>query len=207
VEAEVRIPKVGKTTIHWVLEALMILVSVGLAFGVAEFRESRANHELAGRVLRSLQAEVEHNLAALEPWTSFNATFRQQLARADTSNSSQSAIQVYLAARPPLPPGATVDAPSVRRGAWDAALSTGALRLVDYDVVAALSDIYQMQDGYGIIVGRLVTAMHGASDFDPASRVAVVRQASAELSELAYSEKLLIDLYRQHLPAIRAAAR
>ena len=54
-EAEVRIPKVGKTTIHWVLEALMILVSVGLAFGVAEYRESRANHELATRVLRSLQ--------------------------------------------------------------------------------------------------------------------------------------------------------
>lgn len=185
----------------------MILVSVGLAFGVAEFRESRANHEFAGRVLRSLQAEVEHNLAGLERWTSFNATFQQQLAKADTSNSSQSAIQVYLAARPPLPPGATLDAPRVRRGAWDAALSTGALRLVDYDVVAALSDIYQMQDGYGVIVGRLTTAMHGASAFDPASRVAVVRQASAELSELAYSEKLLIDLYRQHLPAIRAAAR
>ena len=54
-EAEVRIPKVGKTTVHWVLEALMILVSVGLAFAVAEYRESRANHELATRVLRSLQ--------------------------------------------------------------------------------------------------------------------------------------------------------
>jgi hypothetical protein len=184
----------------------MILVSVGLAFGVAEYRESRANHELASRVLRSLQQEVEHNLATLEPWTSFSATFRQQLARADTSNSGQSAILVYLAARPPLPTGATLDRPIVRRGAWDAALSTGALRLVDYDVVAALSDIYQMQDGYGVVVGRLTTAMHGASAFDPASRVAVVRQASAELSELAYAEKLLIDLYRKHLPAIRAAA-
>ena len=201
-----RIPKVGKTPAHWVLEALMILVSVGLAFGVAEFRESRANHELAGRVLRSLQTEVEHNLATLEPWAAFNVTFRQQLAKADTSDSSKSGLQVYLSARPPLPPGATVDSPIIRRGAWDAALSTGALRLVDYDVVAALSDVYQMQDGYGAIVGRLVVAMHGANAFDPANRVVIVRQAAAELSELAYSEKLLIDLYRTHLPAIRAAA-
>ena len=35
---------------------------------------------------------------------------------------------------------ATLDRPIVRRGAWDAALSTGALRLINYDVVAALSD-------------------------------------------------------------------
>ena len=59
VEAEVRIPKAGKTTIHWVLEALMIIVSVGLAFGVAEYRESHANHELATRVLRSLHTDAE----------------------------------------------------------------------------------------------------------------------------------------------------
>jgi hypothetical protein len=37
-------------------------------------------------------------------------------------------------------------------------------------------------------------------------RIVGVRQASAELSEVAYAEKLLIDLYRRHLPAIRAAA-
>jgi hypothetical protein len=185
VEVEVRIPKVGKTVSHWLLEALMILVSVGLAFGVAEYREARANHELATRVLRSLQEEVEHNLATLEPWSAFNATFKQQLAKADTSDAGKTGIQVYLSARPPLPAGAVVDSPIIRRGAWDAALSTGALRLVDYDVVAALSDIYQMQDHYGTVVGRFVTTMHSASAFDPASRVVLVRQASAELNELA----------------------
>jgi hypothetical protein len=138
VEAEVRIPKAGKTASHWALEALMILVSVGLAFGVAEYRDSRANHELATRVLRSLQTEVEQNLAALEPWSAYNRRFLDALAKADTSSSRQSTIDVYLAARPALPAGATLDTPTVRRGAWDAALSTGALRLIDYDVVAAL---------------------------------------------------------------------
>ena len=199
-------PKVGKTASHWALEALMILVSVGLAFGVAEYRESRANHELAGRVLRSLQTEVEQNLAALEPWTDFNRRFLDALAKADTSNSRQSTIDVYLAARPALPAGATLDTPRVRRGAWDAALSTGALRLIDYDIVAALSDIYQTQDLFAAESGRFAAEMHATAAYDPEMRIVGVRQASAELSEVAYAEKLLIDLYRRHLPAIRAAA-
>lgn len=138
-----RIPKVGKTAWHWALEALMILVSVGLAFGVAEYRESRANHELATRVLRSLQDEVEHNLATLEQWSDLKAKFRDALQHADTSDSTRNGLDVYVAVRPPLPPGATFDVPFVRRGAWDAALSTGALRLIDYSVVAGLSDIYR----------------------------------------------------------------
>jgi len=206
VDADVRIPKVGKTMSHWVLEALMILVSVGLAFGVAEYRESRANHELATRVLRSLREEIEYNLATLEPWGDFNRKFSTALAHADTSNASQTGIDVYLAARPALPAGAKLDSPIVRRGAWDAALSTGALRLIDYDVVAALSDIYQTQDLFSGERLRFAATMHATNAFEPAARVATIRVASAELSEIAYAEKLLIDLYRQHLPAIRAAA-
>jgi hypothetical protein len=189
-----------------VLEALMILVSVGLAFGVAEYREARANHELATRVLRSLQEEVEYNLATLEPWGDFNRRFLTALGHADTSNVNKSGIDVYLAARPALPAGAKLDSPIVRRGAWDAALSTGSLRLIDYDVVAALSEIYQTQDLFNGERTRFAATMHAMNVFEPSARVATVRVASAELSEIAYAEKLLIDLYRQHLPAIRAAA-
>ena len=105
-----------------------------------------------------------------------------------------------------MPAGAKLDTPVVRRGAWDAALSTGALRLIDYDVVAALSDICQTQDLFSGERTRFAAAMHAMSAFEPAARVATVRLASAELSEIAYAEKLLIDLYRQHVPAIRAAA-
>lgn len=201
-----RIPKAGRTASHWVLEALMILVSVGLAFGVAEYRESRANHELAARVLRSIQEEVEHNLATLEQWSGFNERFRNALAKADTSNAAQTGLDIYVAVRPPLPAGATLDVPLVRRGAWDAALSTGALRLIDYDVVAGLSDIYQMQESYGAAVGQLVNGMHAASVFDPANRLVTIRQGTQWWNEISFLQKLQIDLYRKYLPAIRAAA-
>jgi hypothetical protein len=202
---EVHVPKPGKTVAHWLLEGLFILVSVGLAFGVAEFRESRANHELAARVLKSLQTEVEHNLATLEQWRPFNAKFRDALANPDTSKPTQTGLDVYVAVRPPLPEGATLDVPQVRRGAWEAALSTGALRLIDYDVVAGLSDIYQMQEAYGGAVGQLVTGMHAPSAFDLASRVVTIRQAHQWWSEIGFLQQLQIDLYQKHLPAIRAA--
>lgn len=51
-----------------------------------------------------------------------------------------------LKVRPPLPPQAETDTPLVRRAAWDAAVTSGALRLIDYDLIASLSEIYEMQD-------------------------------------------------------------
>jgi len=72
--------------------------------------------------------------------------------------------------------------------------------------VAALSDIYQTQDMFGTESGRFAAEMHAGAAFDPATRAIGIRQASAELSELAYAERLLVDLYRKHLPAIRVAA-
>jgi hypothetical protein len=63
-----------------------------------------------------------------------------------------------------------------------------------------------MQELYSGLVDRLVTAMHATTAYDPASRVASVRQAAMLWSEITYFEKRLSEMYRQHLPAIRAAA-
>jgi hypothetical protein len=51
-----------------------------------------------------------------------------------------------LTTRPHLPPKIRTNVPLFRRAAWDTALSTGALRLMDYDLAAGLSEIYGMQD-------------------------------------------------------------
>ena len=139
-------PKLGKAPAHWLLEGLFILVSVGLAFGVAEFRESRANHELAGRVLKSLQTEVEHNIAILEPLVPIHSKWLDALEKADTTKGTQAALDVWFATRPALPADAKSPFPFLHRSAWDAALSGGVLRLIDYDVAAALSDIYRVQE-------------------------------------------------------------
>lgn len=193
---------------HWLLEGAFIVLSVGLAFGVAEFRERHANSELAARILRSLQAEVEHNLAEVEPFLPFHLQWMAALEKAaGSSDSGQTGIDVYLGVRPPYPrPGAVEYPTEVRRGAWDGALTTGALRLLDYDVVAALSEIYQVQNFYGDQIERVVNAATSTTAFEPGSRRVSVRQLALDMNTLTFAEKLLLDLYKKHLPAVRRAA-
>ena len=94
----------------------------------------------------------------------------------------------------------------VRRGAWDAALSTGALRFIDYDVVAALSHIYQIQSFYGDGINRIVAAVTATPAFEPTSRTLVARQLAADMQTLIFAEETLMEAYKRNLPAIQKAA-
>ena len=84
-------------------------------------------------------------------------------------------------------------------------MSTGALRLIDYDLVAAFSQIYQAQSACSDAVNRVVSAASSTTGLDPVSRAISVRQLSLDLGSLTFLEKLLVDLSDEHLPALRAA--
>ena len=201
------IARAGKTPPQWLLEGLFIIVSVALGFGVAQYGEHRSNRELASRVLITLQGELEHNLAMLEPMVPVHRRWAEALGKADTSNASQSGLDVFFATRPPLPEDANSPFPFLRRSAWDAAMSGGALRLIDYDVAAALSEIYRVQEIATDNVDRLAKgALSTTATFDPASRVASVRLLWLTTLDIESAETTLLGLYRKHLPTIRAAA-
>ena len=201
------IARTGKTPPQWLLEGLFIVVSVALGFGVAQYGEHRSNRELAARVLTNLQRELEHNLALLEPMVPVHRQWVEALDKADTSDASQSGLDLYFATRPALPKGAPSPFPFLRRSAWDAAVSGGALRLIDYDVATALSEIYRVQEISTDNVERLAKGPLSATDtFDPARRVASVRLLWMTTLDIESAEVLLLELYRQHLPTIRAAA-
>ena len=86
-------------------------------------------------------------------------------------------------------------------------MSGGALRLIDYDVAAALSEIYRVQEIATDNVDRLAKgALSTTATFDPASRVASVRLLWLTTLDIESAETILLDLYRKHLPTIRAAA-
>ena len=197
-------PKPGKTVAHWLLEGLFIVISVTLGFGVAQYRESRANRELAARVLSGVQAEVEHNLATLEPFVPRHLAWMQALEKVDLSKGTHNGFDLFIATRPA---GADLNFPFLRRSAWDAAVSSGTLRLIDYDVAAALSDIYVTQAVVTANVDRLANgAFSSTATFEPASRGASVRLLWLTMADIQFSEAKLLDLYRRHLPAIRTAA-
>jgi hypothetical protein len=205
VEMHAHVPKIGKTPIHWLLEGLLIVISVALGFGVAQFRESRANRELGARVLRGLQTEIEQNLALLERQSAMHQRWLEALSQPNVFTSHKTAREVFLATWPDLNRDKITDPfPLPRRGAWDAALSTGALRLIDYDVVAALSEIYQRQQSLESAVEKMPYS--STSFFDPVQRDAAAIQLAFEINAIELSENFLVDAYRRDLPIIRAAA-
>jgi len=93
-----------KPTVRFLLEGLLIVVSVALGFAVAQYGESRANQELADRVLKGLRAEVERNLATLEPQVAMHRKWLQALAKVAPSNGSETARDVFLATWPDFNP-------------------------------------------------------------------------------------------------------
>ena len=199
------------------IEGAFIVVSVLLGFAVGAYGEDRADRQLAQRALTSLRAELEYNLALVEPYIAFHHAHIEKLQPYVTSQgratglagesagipADASGFEVFLKVRPPLPSKAEVDTPLVRRAAWDAAMSSGALRLIDYDLVASLSEIYEMQNHLAAAARR--TPMTSSAFFDPQGRVASLRQAQTALSEVVWTEQSLVRLYRRQLPTLQSA--
>ena len=190
---------------HWLLEGLFIVISVALGFGVAQFGEYRSNRDLARQALTSLQSEMETNLALLEPLVPIHRRWSNALRTADTSNAAQSGLDILFATRPPLP-AKSPPFPVLRRSAWDAAVSSGAVRFIDYSIAEALSEIYRAQEIATSNVDRLANgALTTPATFDPANRASAVRLLWLTIEDIAVAEANLLDLYQRHLPAIRAA--
>ena len=163
-----KIPQVGKISGPWLLEGVIVVVSVLLGFAVAQYGENRANKVLAKRALTGLQAELEHNLALVEPYAAFHRAYVDELEKTHAAAGHESGFEVFLKVRPELPRHSETDVPIPRRGAWEAAISSGALRFIDYDLIASLSEIYQMQDHVDAAIERIPVS--GAAFFAPESR-------------------------------------
>ena len=192
-----------RRSIRWLIEGLLIVVSVALGFSLTQWGDRRRERELADRMLLSVRTEVEYNRATLDPYLSIHRAWRDAFDRHDLSTGSGSAIDVLFETRPPLLPGMTTNVPLLRRAAWDTALSTGALRLIDYDLAAGISEIYNMQE---YAASRFPVLFSDPAFFDPSARVAASRLAQTTMRELTFGEESLVALYDKHLPGIRAAA-
>jgi len=192
---------------RWLREGLLIVVSVLLGFGVSQYGQSRDERRLAARILRGVLAEIELNRAAVQPLVPIHHTWLDALDHAKASSPTQSALDLYFATRPPLPSGAPSPFPFLRHSAWDASVSSGALRLIDFDVVSALSEIYMMQDITTENIRRLATgALSSTATYDAASRPAAVRLLWLTLADIESAESSLVRLYNERLPLIRTAA-
>jgi hypothetical protein len=195
---------------RWLFEVGIIMASVALGYGAARFEEYQSNRGLADQALAALSSEVEHNRRQLEPMVPMHAAWVSALEhaqQADAGTRNRAALDVWFAARPEFPEGARSSFPLLQRSAWDAALSSGALRFFDYDLAKALADVYRMQETATDNVDRLAQgALSEVAIYDPASRPAAVRLLWLTLADILSAEVLLLELYDLHMPALQAIA-
>jgi len=188
---------------RWVAEVVLILVSVAVGFAAAQYGQARQDRALREAVLRGLLEEARSNIATLDTIHLRHKAWQQALEHVAPSNLRPTAIETMLAARP----GMTGIGVPLKRAAWSTAVSSGALRLIDYDIVAALSEIYDYQDHMTENHGRYISnAMYSTAAFDPGSRTAAIRQIAGVFGEISGNEVWLLGLYRTNLPAIERAA-
>jgi hypothetical protein len=197
------IPSGQKTISHWLFEGIFIVVSVVLGFTISQFGDYRNERQLSRQMLESIRSEVEYNRKALEPYVPFHRAWRDQLTKADSRSVVTNGLDFFFSARPPMPPDMRQNVPFLRHAAWDAATSTGALRLIDYDLAAGLSEIYSLQ-GYA---ATTFASLFGQSAFyDPDAGVATARLAQTAMTEMTWTEETLLELYDKQLPALRTAS-
>jgi hypothetical protein len=200
-------PASGKAVVPWLLEGLLIVVSVALGFWVTQVQQGRQDRELAARVLERIEQEIVSNAKTLEPYVAMHDTWLGGLtnAQSDVDGQSQSAFDVWMNSRPPFPPGAPSPFAFLRRSAWDTALSAGIIRMIDPDRAASLSELYRAQEIATQNVERLANGVLTSSNlYDPADRRASVRLLWLTLADIQSAEVVLRDAYKEQLPKLRA---
>lgn len=134
------------------IEGASVAFAVLLALAVDQWRESKSNDGLAERAEQSILAEVRTNLGHLE----------------DQAHHRDSLIAYTREVRASLVDGADLDGINVNvspalltRTAWETAQVTRALHFMDYDRVAQIGRIYEIQVLYEDAEDALVRLLAG----------------------------------------------
>jgi hypothetical protein len=186
------------------IEVGFILVSVGVGFGLARLGDYWSDRALAEEALINLREEVEASASALDSLLVKHRAWQAALSQPGNSAAGENAFMTLFATRPDS--AATIGVP-LRAVAWNTAVSTGALRLLDYDVASALSEIYAYQALMTENHNRFTSAaLYAPATFDPAQRDIAVRLLQGVMSEIVGNEGHLLTLYQKHLPLLRERA-
>ena len=176
------------------------MFSVLLALGVNEWQDRRGRGERATVALHSIQTELEAN--------------RESVSRARTNHlSMRDSLQSYTLRREMLPAriylGGVFRPAPTQSTAWDSARETGVTTDLPFQLVLALSRIYDRQARYralGDAVGQDLMIQVRRQGFEP-----VLRDEPAGLMALeedfANRESVLLQGYDSVLAALRNRPR
>ena len=178
------------------MESALVVLSVLLGLALGEWRDHARERALARTALRTFRQEIAGNLAMLETAQPKHAAFAKRLGDAAARPATDDAFTSFVATMP----AGGLDTKPLRDVAWETAQTTGALRLLDYETAALLSETYLVQrDALQPTLARLADRMMIPENFTPSQRAAMLRTHQMLLVELSGQEAYLMELYRRVL--------
>lgn len=155
----------SKVTSVWLpqvlFESALIVVSILVALALDEWRQNRQNAAVIRHALTSFLSEVQQNKIRVEDATPFNQGLRLVMNRHYIDDDIESVDEFVSMVE-------TYSPVVLQSTAWETALATGSLAKMDYNLVAALSLTYSLQNRYQLTsrtgFGELTSPQNLAQD-------------------------------------------
>jgi type II secretory pathway pseudopilin PulG len=188
-----------------IFESALIILSVLLGLALSDWQSQRNDRALGRQALANFRREIETNLAALKRAQPRHAQLAQQLdSAARLGRPGEMAFTTFAT----LIRDKGVATEPLREAAWETAVSTGALRLIDYEQAAQLSEVYLIQrSSIGQTIHMLSDRFMTPQNFDPGTRASMLRTHGMLLTELSGQESYLIGIYERVLARLPKDAR
>jgi hypothetical protein len=186
-------------------ESALIILSVLLGLALNGWQERRRERALAEQVVANFRREISGNVARLRHAEPMH---RRLAARLDSASHVRRPDESAFTAFAVLVKGEGVATEPLRDAAWETAVSTGALRLLDYERASSLSEVYLVQrSALGQTMRLLSDRFLMPQNFDPAARETMLQTHRMLMIELAGQESYLLELYARALRTMPESPR
>jgi hypothetical protein len=162
------------------IEIISIVLAVLLALAVDEWRENRANAQLARETLSRIIVELKLNVTELEDITKKHQAMHDQLE--GMLDKMQNKVDLSG-----IDFNFNIQLGVLHRSAWQTAIFTQAFRHMDFQVVQELSEIYEVHDFYKVHLENIIKNLSSANLF-------FEEHVQAQFSALLQDIKTAIDL-------------
>lgn len=190
---------------HLLIEAFLIVFAVSLALALNEWRAGAKENETKDKVLRNIISEVQSNKEDLETKLDYHLQTSQKMGAYLASDSLWSTLNYNSgvgAVNQLMPEG--IRNPNLQTGAWNSAVLSGVVNSFDYDILYALSKLYQIQENGPNSTWKVIAGFYSEpGSFDPANARQLAMRFQLAFGELHNQERSLLMDYENVLKIIK----
>ena len=179
-----------------IFESALITASILLALALDEWREEQQNLQTVEQAMSNFLSEIRLNKARVDDAAPFNKGLRDVLA-SHSQNVDHGSVAEFVSIMESYSPVV------LQSTAWETALATGSVTKMKYNLVAAMSLTYGMQDRYEQATGTTMSDLMSPQNLSADRLELSIYNAVRYLGTVTAMESELSVAYEQAEEVIR----